>query len=343
MLMPPIKTNNLSYASILRVVVVALALGFLYIVRDVVGLVFVSVILAAAFDPFVDFFEKRKIPRAVSILVIYLILLAIISLVIVLLIPPVAEQVGQLARNLPDYYERVALGVNNWRGNESIPTLPQALSGLSNNLAKATTGVFTTLTGIFGGLISFVSVLVMTFYLAAQKNGLKHFIRFLTPSEHHAYVLGLADKIQNKIGTWLRGQMILCLVVGLAVYLGLTILGVKYALLLGVIAGITEIIPYVGPFIGAIPGVFIAFSDSLPKVIMVAAMYFLIQQLENYVLVPKVMQKSTGLNAVVVMAAILVGGKLGGIVGALLAVPVVSMLEVFLLEKFPYMRQAEEK
>jgi predicted PurR-regulated permease PerM len=339
----PKNSHNLSYTSILRVVAVALALGFFYIVRDVIGLVFVSVILAAAFDPFIDFFEKHKIPRAVSILVIYLILLAVISLVIVLLIPPVSEQVGQLARNLPDYYERVAIGINNWRGNENIPTLPQALSSLSNNLAKTTSGVFTTLTGIFGGLISFVSVLVMTFYLAVQKNGLKFFIRFLTPAEHHGSVLGLADRVQSKIGTWLRGQMILCLVVGLAVYVGLTILGVKYALLLGVIAGITEIIPYVGPFIGAIPGVFIAFSDSLPKVIMVAALYFLIQQLENYILVPKVMQKTTGLNAVVVMAAILIGGKLGGIVGALLAVPVVSMLEVFLLEKFPYLRQVEEK
>jgi predicted PurR-regulated permease PerM len=342
MLMPK-TSNSISYGSILRVVIVALALLFLYIVRDVVGLVFVSVILAAAFDPFVDFLEKRKIPRAISILLIYIILLAIISLVVILLIPPVAEQVGQLARNLPDYYERVAIGINNWRGEGTVPSLPQALSGLSNNLAKATTGVFTTLTGIFGGLISFVSVLVMTFYLAVQKNGLKHFIRFLTPSEHHNYVLGLADKIQNKIGTWLRGQLILCLVIGIAVYVGLTILGVKYALLLGVIAGITEIIPYVGPFIGAIPGVFIAFSDSLPKVIMVAALYFLIQQLENYILVPKVMQKSTGINAVVVMAAILIGGKLGGVVGALLAVPVVSMLEVFLLEKFPYMKQVEEK
>jgi predicted PurR-regulated permease PerM len=137
--------------------------------------------------------------------------------------------------------------------------------------------------------------------------------------------------------------MILCLVIGLAAYLGLTILGVKYALLLGIIAGLTEIIPYVGPFIGAIPGVFIAFSDSLPKVIMVAVMYFLIQQLENYILVPKVMQRTTGINAVVVMAAILIGGKLGGIIGALLAVPVVTMLEVFLLEKFPYMKQVEEK
>jgi len=333
----------ISYGSILRVVVVALALSFLYIVRDVVGLVFVSVILAAAFDPFVDFFEKKKIPRALSILVIYLVVIAIISLVIVLLIPPVSEQIGQLARNLPDYYERVAIGINNWQGNEDIPTLPQALSGLSNNLAKATSGVFTTLTGIFGGLISFISVLVMTFYLAVQKNGLKYFIKFLTPAEHHNYVLGLADRIQYKIGTWLRGQMILCLVIGLAAYLGLTILGVKYALLLGIIAGLTEIIPYVGPFIGAIPGVFIAFSDSLPKVIMVAVMYFLIQQLENYILVPKVMQRTTGINAVVVMAAILIGGKLGGIIGALLAVPVVTMLEVFLLEKFPYMKQVEEK
>jgi len=121
------------------------------------------------------------------------------------------------------------------------------------------------------------------------------------------------------------------------------ILGVKYALLLGVIAALTEIIPYVGPFIGAIPGIFIAFSDSLTKVILVAVVYFIVQQLENYILTPRVMQRTTGLNAVVVMVGILIGAKLGGIVGALLAVPVISMAEVILLDVFPHWRPLPEE
>jgi len=330
--------------SIIRVMAVILGLFFLYLIREVVALVFISVVAAAALDPFVDYLQKHKVPRALSIVMIYLVVLSLFSIVVVLLIPPVSEQVGQLARNLPAYYEKVALGFNSLRDgtNTDVPaTLPEALSGLSTNLASATSGLFSTLTGIFGGLISFLSFLVITFYLLVQKDGLKFFLRYLAPPQHQDYIMGLIDRVEKRVGMWLRGQLILCLIVGLAVYLGLTILGVKYALLLGVIAALTEIIPYVGPFIGAIPGIFIAFSDSLTKVILVVVVYFIVQQLENYVLTPRVMQRTTGLNAVVVMVGILIGAKLGGIVGALLAVPVISMAEVILLDIFPHWRQLQ--
>ncbi|HPA25261.1 MAG TPA: AI-2E family transporter [bacterium] len=335
--------TSISYTSIFRVVAVLLALFVAYVIRDVIGLLFVAIVIAAALDPFVDYLQKHKIPRSVSILVIFLITLSLFSLVIVLLIPPISEQVGQLARNLPDYYEKVALGFNRLGSDgsgSSVPaTLPDALSSLSSNLAGATGGVFTTLTGIFGGLISLVSLLVIVFYLMVQEDGIKYYVKQIVPEKYKKYSLDLFDRIQNKLGLWLRGQLILCLMVGLAVYIGLTILGVKYALLLGFVAAITEIIPYVGPFIGAIPGVFIAFSDSLTKVLLVVLVYFIVQQLENSVLVPKVMQKSVGLDAVVVVVAILVGGSLGGIVGALLAVPVAVIVEVvavdFINKKYP--------
>lgn len=345
--MPALNSHaSISYTSIFRVVLVILGLLFLYIIREVVALVFVSIVVAAALDPFVDYLQKHKVPRALSIIMIYLIILLVFSVVIVLLIPPVSEQIGQLARNLPAYYEKVALGFNSLRdgaGSDVPATLPQALSGLSTNLAGASSGLFSTLAGIFGGLISFLSMLVITFYLLVKDKGLKYFLHYLTPPQYRDYMRGLIDRIETKVGMWLRGQLILCLIVGSLVYLGLTILGVKYALLLGVIAALTEIIPYVGPFIGSLPGIFIAFSDSLTKVILVILVYFVVQQLENYILTPRIMQRSTGLNAVVVMIGILIGAKFGGIVGALLAVPVISIAEVILLDIFPYWRQSEDK
>jgi len=340
----PKISHNLSYTSILKVILVFLIIFFLYLIREVIALVFVAVVLAAALDPFVDFFQKNKIPRAVSILVIYLVIFAVFSLVIVLLIPPVSEQVGQLAKNLPDYYERVLLGINEIRdGGGQSATLPEALGSLSDNLAEATKGVFTTLTGIFGGLISLISVLVIVFYLVVEEKGLKHFIRFVTPNQYQAYVTNLVDRIQVKMGLWLRGQLTLMLIVGLMTYIGLMIMGVKYALLLALIAGLTEIIPFVGPFIGAVPAIFIAFSDSWVKAILVGVLYIIVQQLENHILVPKVMQKSVGLNPVIVIVAILIGGKLGGIIGALLAVPVAAMISVFLSDLMPKNKEAEVK
>lgn len=338
------NTNSISYASIFRVVIVILGLAFLYVIRDVAGLVFVAVVVAAALDPFVDYLHKKKIPRAVSILAIYLILFGIVSLMIVSLVPAVSEQAGQLASNLPDYYERIALGFNRLSdGQQNVPaTLPQALSGLSSNLAGATSGVFSTITGIFGGLVSLVSFLVIVFYLVVQENGVKYFLQFLVPLKQRSAIMYLVDKIQSKLGFWLRGQLILCLLVGLMVYILLLIMGVKYALLLGLIAAITEIIPYVGPIIGAVPGIFIAFSDSFTKVLMVALVYLIVQQIENSLLVPKIMEKSVGLNPVVVMVAILVGGSLGGVVGALLAVPVAAIIDVVVEDKFPRYKEVLE-
>lgn len=328
--------KTISYQSILRVIFVLLILAFFYVIREVVALVFISIVAAAALDPFVDYFQKHKIPRAVSILVIYLIIFAIFSLVLVMLIPPISEQVGQFGKNLPGYYEQVMLGINSVQdGGGGSSNLPEALNSLSANLGEATKGVFSTLTGIFGGIISLLSVLVIIFYLVVEEQGLKHFIQFVTPKKFRTYAMKLIDKIQDTMGLWLRGQLTLMLVVGLMTYLGLTIMGVKYALLLALIAGLTEIIPFVGPFLGAIPAIFIAISDSWVKALLVAILYLIVQQLENHVLVPKVMQKATGLNPVIVIVAILVGGRLGGVVGALLAVPVAAMLSILLNEFIP--------
>jgi predicted PurR-regulated permease PerM len=328
--------KTISYQSILRVIFVLLILAFFYVIREVMALVFISIVAAAALDPFVDYFQKHKIPRAVSILVIYLIIFAIFSLVLVMLIPPISEQVGQFGKNLPGYYEQVMVGINSVQdGAEGQSNLPEALKSLSANLGDATKGVFSTLTDIFGGIISLLSVLVIVFYLVVEEQGLKHFIQFVTPKKFRAYAVKLIDRIQDTMGLWLRGQLTLMLVVGLMTYLGLTIMGVKYALLLALIAGLTEIIPFVGPFLGAIPAIFIAISDSWIKALLVGILYLIVQQLENHVLVPKVMQKATGLNPVIVIVAILVGGRLGGIVGALLAVPVAAMLSILINEFVP--------
>ena len=327
--------KTLSYQSILRVFFVLLVIAFLYIIRDVVALIFVSIVAAAALDPFVDYFQKHKIPRALSILVIYLIVFAIFSLVIAMLVPPISEQIGQLAKNLPDYYNRVMIGLTDQTRQTTEASLPEALNSLSSNLAETTRGIFTTLTGIFGGIIALISVLVIVFYLVVEEKGLKHFISFIVPKKFHEYTSKLIDRIQEAMGLWLRGQLTLMLVVGLMTYLGLTVMGVKYALLLALFAGLTEIIPFVGPIIGSIPAIFIAFSDSPFKALLVAILYVVIQQLENHVLVPRIMQKVTGLNPVVVIVAILIGAKLGGVIGALLAVPVAVMINIFINEFMP--------
>jgi predicted PurR-regulated permease PerM len=216
------------------------------------------------------------------------------------------------------------------------------LQSLQSNLGQTTAGVFNTVASVFGGFMSFVFMVVITFYMLLEENALKKFVKSITPSKYQPYLFQLLNRSQDRLRLWLRGQLILCIIIGFLAWLGLTIFGVKYSLVLGLWAGLTEFIPYLGPFLGAIPAVFIALTTgSFMKAILVVGWYIIIQQLENHLIVPKVMEKTVGLNPLVVIIIMLVGGKLAGMVGILLAVPLALVIKVF-AEDFFALKESEE-
>lgn len=168
---------------------------------------------------------------------------------------------------------------------------------------------------------------------------MKRIMRSVVPTKYQPYFTHLANRMQMKIGKWLRGQLFLSLIIFLLSWLGLSVLGVKYALVLAVFAGVTELIPYFGPFIGGVPAVLIAFTQSPTLAILVIVLYVVIQLIENHVLVPKVMQKAVGLNPVVTIIVILIGAKLAGILGIILAVPVTTALGVAAKDLIEYKKK----
>jgi predicted PurR-regulated permease PerM len=316
-------TIHISSLSILKILGVLVIIGFLYMVWDIIILLFVSLIFAASLGPSINWLEQKKIPRAASILLIYVVAVFFLSLVVVLLIPPITEQVDQLAATFPIYYERFiqlfgGLGIE----NDISQTLQQNIQSVGKTLSGYTGSVVNTLSGVFGGLTTFFLVLVLTFYFSVKKDGLKNFIQSVTPAKYQKYTMQMFVQIQDKLGLWLRGQLLLSGIIFLVTWVGLLILGVKYSLVLALIAGITEVIPFIGPLIGAIPAVILAFLQSPLKALLVIALYFVIQQLEGNVIVPKVMQKTVGLNPIIVIVVILLGAKIAGILGALLSIPV---------------------
>ncbi|NQV13085.1 MAG: AI-2E family transporter, partial [Parcubacteria group bacterium] len=173
-----------------------------------------------------------------------------------------------------------------------------------------------------------------SFYFTVQEDSLKKFIRSLAPMKHRPYIENLAGRIQKQIGYWLRGQIMLGLVVGIMLYVGLSLLGVKYALILAILGGLLEIVPYLGPIISAVPAVFLAFTQRPILALFVLILYIAVQQLENHILVPKVMQRVVGLNPLVTIIVILVGVKVAGIIGGILAVPIATAIQVFLSDIF---------
>ena len=324
---------SITTGTILRVILILLVLGFLFLIKEVLALLFVAIILSAAFDPLIDWLQRFKIPRALSIIGVYIVVLSFVGWSIYLLSGPLTEQVVDMTSAFPEFYNQINQNLGATVELNSLfseDALSASFTDITKSLGQATTGIFNVLSSVFGGMISFFMVLVITFYLTVEENSIKRFINSITPGKHKPYVSRLITDIQHRMGYWLRGQLLLSLIVFIMVYTGLALLGIKYALILALIAGIFEIVPFIGPWIAAIPGVFFAFSHSPSKALMVAIMYFVVQQLENNLMVPKIMGKSTGLNPLVVLIAIMTGARLGGGIGALLAVPVALAIAVYI-------------
>lgn len=319
---------TLTTATLVKIIVVLFCLYFAYLIRDILAILFVSVILSSAFDPWVDWMQKKGLPRALGISLIYIALLLIITLTFYLMIPPMIGQFNQLMADLPIYtgrFNEFLSGLKSYAAsNNWLDQVNNSLSGATSSLQNAASGLFSTLYNIVGGIFSLVIILVITFYMVVEQGAIRKLIWSLTPENKQSYIMDLFNRMQIKIGLWLRGQLILCLAIFALTYVGLLMLGVKYALILALIAGLTEFIPYLGPLLGAVPAVFIAFTQSPALALFVIILYIVIQQIENNILVPKIMEKAVGMNPIISIAVLIAGFSIAGVMGALLSIPVAT-------------------
>lgn len=338
---------NITLGSLFKAVLVLILLYFFYLIKDIILLLFVSLILASAVDPLVDKLQSKKIPRGISVMFIYLILFSLLAFILITIVPPISQEIGDLAKNFPGYLERVSnsfTSLNDFSSKYGIgQNIGSGLDFINSNLQSATGGVLSTVSGFFGGVVSFFLVLVLTFYMVVEENAIKKLVWSIAPIEHQPYIMQLINRMQQKIGLWLRGQLILSLFIFLLVYVGLLILGVKYALVLALIAGLTEFVPYLGPMLGAIPAVFLALTQSPLLALFVAILYYVIQLTENNILVPKVMQKTVGLNPIISITVLLVGYQIAGIAGAILSIPVATAVSILLGDLFAHKQAGLEE
>ena len=329
---------NINALSVVKIILIFILFYLLYLIKDILAILFVSLIFASAVDPWVDWMQKKKIPRAIGIFLIYLIIFVVVGSVIYLIIPPIVEQVGDLVANFPKIFEKIISGVAAFKEytvqHGILDNIKNSLGTISSNLQNAAGGVFSTVTGIFGSVFTFFLVLVMTFYMAVEENAIKKIVWSLAPEKHQVHVMQMINLMQKKIGLWLRGQLILSFIIFTLTYISLLILGVKYALVLALVAGLTEFVPYLGPILASIPAIFLSFTQSPMLAVFVAVLYYIIQLVENHVIVPKLMQKVVGLNPIISIAVLLIGFKLAGIPGAILAIPVATAASVFIKDIF---------
>lgn len=315
---------------IFKVVLTLLGVVFVWLVRDIILLLILALIFASAMEPLVDYLHERKFPRGLSVLMVYIVVLGLGSLVVYLMIPPVVEQFKILRQNLPQYSQVFQLQIGNFSLQEY---LQQAFSGsgTGNSVVENTFGVF-------NGALDIIAVLVISFYLVAEEKGMKNFIAALFPAGRQEVVLQVIRKIQKKMGWWVIGQIIISFGIFIFTYFGLLILHVRFALALALVAGLFEIVPYIGPFLSAIPAIFIAFvqnPNNPALVLWVIVLYILVHEVEGYVLVPKIMEKTVGTSPLLTLLALLIGYQLAGVVGLVISVPLATALTVVTKEFWP--------
>jgi predicted PurR-regulated permease PerM len=308
----------------------------LYRVGQILIVLFLAIIFASAIRPWIDALSRWRVPRGLAILLVYILTLGILFLLVVVSTPPLIEMTsgllsGELLREpLLRFSSWLTIfGWENFRVILPVIALPEQVQQLMEQArGMAEQRVWPLAMGGVLVLAQLVLVFVMTFYWLTARESMLALILRLSPLRHRGQVEAVWNDVEHTLGAYVRGQALLMAAVGLACYLGLVVLGVPYAPALAILAAFTEAIPVVGPWIGAVPAVLLAFTVSWPVAVFVALWYILVQQLESNILVPKVMQRATGLNPLLVIIALIAGGLLSGVVGALLAVPVAGAAQV---------------
>lgn len=310
---------EISHKTIIFTVFFLLGIWFLYLVRSAIMEFFVALLIVAILNPLVTKLSKYKIPRAVSILVVYLILFGVISFTLAAVVPPLVEQTSGFIVNLPGFIRN--LGISAVLSNQITQQLIAQIATFPAKVAKLTVS-------LFSNILSVITVLVFAFYLLAEREKLNAQLGIFLGDKKNKKFSRLIDLLEVRLGGWARGQIILMFMVGVSNYIGLRLLGIPFALPLSILAGLLEIIPYVGPIIAAIPAVMIGFGI-LPIIgVATASLAFLIQQLENYVFVPKIMQKSVGINPIITLLSLAIGFRIAGVLGLLISVPVFITVRV---------------
>jgi predicted PurR-regulated permease PerM len=297
--------------------------------RHVLLLIYIASLFAIGFSPVVRFFELRfRLPRWLAILILYLIFLGVLTLVVTLIFPPLVAQAKELWTAAPKMFDSaqeylIEKGILNHRYTlrEAVESAPGTGGGAVGAVAGAAAG-------IAGGLFAIVTVLILTFYLLLEASSLRDMFLRLFPYTNRTQIADAANQVTGKVSAWLNGQLLLAGTIGTTAAIGLWILGVPFFYVLALIAGIGELIPIVGPLLGAIPAIGVALTVSYKKALFVAIFFLLQQQLENHILVPRHLSRQVGVSAATVIVALLIGGELFGILGAILAVPTAAILQV---------------
>ena len=327
------------FETVLTVAGVAIVIAALWAAREALMLIYVSALIAMGFSPLVRVIEqpratrRRRVPRWFAILLIYITIVGLLVLIGLMVIPPLVAQAESLWTKMPGAFNTFQAFLVRHNLMTRPVTLQEAVqSAPSGTGGNAVGTVLVAISSVIGGVFGLVTILILSFYLLIEAHAMFEYIVRFVPAGRRSDVATAAREAVVKVSAWLRAQFVLAGVMGVFAAVGLWLMGVPYFYVIALIAAIGETIPIVGPVIGGVTAVAVAISVS-PKLALTVGAYFLVlHQLEANVLVPKIMERRVGVSPVAVMVALLVGGALWGLVGAILAIPTTAILSVIIEE-----------
>ncbi|HEY1037677.1 MAG TPA: AI-2E family transporter [Candidatus Paceibacterota bacterium] len=331
---------NVSMGTLFKIACFALGAYLLYELRGLALVILSAVVIASVIEPGIRFLVRRGIQRVFSATIMYLAIFSFIGVMVSFVLPPLFSETISAINGLPKYVKTIdvlnPLNAETLRSVRTFfPDLPSTISVgdlggmMTNAVSNFSGGLFDTVAGFFGGIVSLILVVVISFYLSVRNDGVGEFLAVITPLKHEKYVRGLWLRSQHKIGKWMQGQLVLALGVGIITYCALLVAGIPHPLLLAFVAMIFELIPIIGATLAAIPAFFLAtLSGGFGLGLIVIAIYVVIQQIEAHILYPLVVKKVIGIPPLLVIIALVAGAQLAGLVGVLLAVPLsVALME----------------
>lgn len=338
---PNLTHISVSTGTMVRAVLVALCVLLLWVLHEIVLVVLTAIVIASFAELVVPHFRKIGVGRVAGVAITYAISLLIFTGLFYLFAPLLITEIYNFATFMSSYIPNVSF--LNYFQNEAFSGAREVVSSLAGNFSLASLfsiskafilnlsgGFFTAIAAAFGSIFNFVLIILLSFYLAIQEKGVENFLRIIFPIKHEGYVVDLWVRSSRKIALWLKGQVVLAIVVAVLVYLVLSLLGTEYALLLSLIAGVMELVPY-GVLVAMIPAfTFSYLYGGISSALMVTGAYLIIHQFEVFLFAPLIIKKIVGLSPIVIILSVIVGFELGGVWGAVLGIPVAIIVMEFL-------------
>ncbi len=325
---------NITVATLLKILAVLAGLFLLWRAWQVIFIIATALFLASLIQPLADWAYKYHVPRGLTVIFAYIIGIGLLILTIMLMVPTLVDQALKLGPIFGAKWESLQDAMSGIKDiTAKYDLLPDgSFASIQTKIAEIVANVLKVLSGIFGSIATLVIVLVMTYYLVAQDKKALTLVNDWIPKKHKKFALHLIDELQQQMGRWFAGQAILSFLIGIMVFIALSMFRIEGALVFAIFAGLLEFIPYLGPILSSVPIIFVAFTQSNLQGLLILVALIVIQQAENHIIVPKIMQKAVGLNPLISIVSMLVGARLFGIAGALLAIPFATAFMVIIKE-----------